>query len=351
MKEIEIDGSLNEGGGQILRTAIGLGALLGKKITVNNIRANRPKPGLAKQHMTGLIALKEITGAKVQGLKVGSTKVVFEPGKIKEKIDLTISIGTAGSISLVIQQLLPLTLKSEIGLKIRGGTHVPFSPSITFMGKVLFPELKKMNLGLSIELLQIGYYPKGNGRVMFKSKNPNLPLKLINLVEKGNLLKVNAFSYSSGMLALISRNQLISAKKKIKEFDKEIEIREELKSMPDRKDTKGSSLDLIAEYGLCRLAGNSIGKQGEEAVKVGNNSAKLLLGQIENGNPCDYHLADQLIPFMALAEGTSVIKTTKLTKHVLTNIEITEKLLGVKFEVKGKLSEPAEITVKGVGFT
>ena len=74
------------------------------------------------------------------------------------------------------------------------------------------------------------------------------------------------------------------------------------------------------------------------------------LNEINSNKPVDSHLSDQLIPFIALAKGHSTFETSVLTHHTLNNISVTEKFLDVKFEVKGKINEKAEISVEGISF-
>lgn len=347
---IEIDGSFGESGGQIIRTAFALSALLRKPVTVSNIRAGRPKPGLRAQHLTALQTLAQICNAEVSGAKMHSEKVSFIPKTLSEQ-HLSVNIGSAGSISLLLCQLLPVALIEKISLRVIGGTDVAFSPPINFLSYVLFPKLKEMNARFQLEVLQRGYFPKGNGRVFFQSFPSKLPLKPIQLTELGELQLIKCFSHCAGLPGEVALTQSAAAKKEIFSAIGEIDFEENISHSSGRTDTIGSGIDLFAVFSSGNiLAGNFLGAKGLPAERVGVNAAKHLIQQIKLNAPCDFHLADQLIPFMALAKGESIIKITKLSQHTLTNIAITEKFLPVKFEVKGNLNEPAEVSVKGIAF-
>jgi len=64
---IHLDGSAGEGGGQILRTALGLSLVTGTPFTIDRIRAGREKPGLQRQHLAAVRAAAEIGKADVSG--------------------------------------------------------------------------------------------------------------------------------------------------------------------------------------------------------------------------------------------------------------------------------------------
>src|SRR6185369_4188605 len=121
---IRIDGSFGEGGGQILRTALGLSLATGKPFRIENIRANRQKPGLLRQHLTAVLAAQEVGSAEVDGATLGSRELTFSPGTVKGG-KYHFVIGTAGSCTLVLQTVLPaLMLASEASeVVIEGGTH------------------------------------------------------------------------------------------------------------------------------------------------------------------------------------------------------------------------------------
>ena len=163
---IRIDGSQGEGGGQILRTALSLSALLGLPVTIENIWSNRPKPGLRPQHLTAVKALREICGAEVEGMAVDSRRIIFRPGRVKPG-NYFFDVGTAGSVTLILQALL-LPLARATGpsrINLRGGTHVPWSPSFHFLSEVFLPTLALMGIQTAPRLGKWGWYPKGGGEL------------------------------------------------------------------------------------------------------------------------------------------------------------------------------------------
>ncbi|MDK2383414.1 MAG: RNA 3'-terminal phosphate cyclase, partial [Candidatus Korarchaeota archaeon] len=166
MELIRIDGSYGEGGGSILRYALSLSAVTLKPVEVYNIRAKRKKPGLRPQHLNAVMALAKLTEAHVEGARVGSTRVLFVP-KNKRGGSFEVDISTAGSVTLVIQALLPacLTSDSDVRFLIRGGTDVPMAPPIDYMREVFLPNLTMMGAHAEIRLIRRGHYPKGGGLV------------------------------------------------------------------------------------------------------------------------------------------------------------------------------------------
>lgn len=342
---IEIDASH---GGQVLRTALGLSALSGKAVVLKNIRASRPKPGIKAQHLYGTNCLAEICGARVSGNVPGSRALEFRPGKIKP-VSLSISLPTAGSLSLILQAAMLPALAAEIKLRLAGGTDVAWSPPVNYLRKVLLPALRQMGANFSVELLSHGYFPKGMGRVSFSSKPAELPLKPLRRVERGSLECIKAFSHSASLPSEVSRNQLAAAKKELVESGLDFEFEGTIESR-ESANTIGSGIDLIALFSSAAIGANALGEKGKHATKVGREAAQNLLRELRAEKPVDSHLADQLIPYAALASGRSEFACTSLTEHTLANIMVCEKILGVKFIVEGSLHEPARISVDGVAF-
>jgi len=347
-KVIEVDGRLLEGGGQILRTSLALSALTGKPLQIKNIRASRPKPGLRPQHLASVETIASISTAELRGAFLGSKELSFAPKQISSA-NLNVNIGTAGSISLLLQQALPAALPRAVKIHVSGGTNVPFSPPMEFLQYVLFPSLRKMRAKFEAKIVRRGYFPKGNGSASFSSKPAKLPLKPITLTNFGEIEFVKIFSHCASLPKKVAENQASSARHALQKLGLEFEGKPECM---DRASTTGSGITLLA-YSTTGavLSGSALGKKELPAEHVGREAAEKLMRELTPQKPCDSYLADQLIPFMALAKGKSEIHTGFLTRHCQTNISIVEKFLPAKFEVRGRLGKPAEISVEGVSFS
>ena len=337
---IEIDGSYGEGGGQILRTAVALSAITGEDIHVTNIRRNRPKEGLKPQHLISIETAAMLCDADIKGVFPGSTDISFSPSEMKG-IDETISIGTAGSIPLLMQAIMPIAsfAKEKTKLRISGGTDVMWSPSIDYLKEVTLKALKMLGYRADIALIERGYYPKGGGIAEIEitpSKLRGFYAEPDNQIED----KIHGISHCSKLPEHVAKRQAESAKKILGEIGKEAEIN----VISDNFISTGSSITLWSG-----LAGSvSIGKRGVPAEKVGEYAAEEMLDEKLSRAEVDVHLADQLIPYMGLAgEGSFTVR--EVSKHCLTNMHITEKMLGVRFSVNYNNTTkrgPAEITVE-----
>jgi len=321
---IEIDGSYGRGGGQILRTAIALSAITEKPFKITNIRSGK---GLKAQHLTGIKAVEKLTDGKLKNANIGSKEIEFIPGKIKAG-DYKFDVGTAGSISLVLQSLVPACIHAddEIVLEIIGGTHVKWSPTANYFQHIFCDFLDKMGIPIYIEILKYGFYPKGGGKIRV-SIEPS-KLKPLNLTERGKLIRHDVWSIATENLKKrnVAERQLESAKKYFKFENETIEY---VKSL-----STGSSIHIHSHFENCRLGCDILGEIGKLAENVGKECANLLKRQLDTNACLDRWMADQILPFLALAKGK--ISVTEITNHCLTNIWVIEKFLPVKFTVNGK---------------
>jgi len=341
---IELDATA---GGQVFRNSIGFSALLQKPVKLVNIRNSRPNPGLKAQHLTSLNTLSQICNAEVTGNNPSSQEISFTPKEVKES-KMNVNIGTAGSITLLLQTLHLPSLLKKTELRIIGGTDVPFAPSANYMQNTLFPFLNKMKTRYSSKIISHGYYPKGQGILSFKSNPPNFPLKSIKLTESGIPTKIFIFSHSCSLPKEVTVNQLKAAKKKLSLLNADIV---DHLSAKEKSSTIGSGIDIFAETEKGAIIGaNSLGKKGKWANTVGEEAAEQLLSELKAEKPVDAHLADQLIPFMAIAKGKSEIHCTKLTDHTLSSIIVAEAFCDVKFKIEGALGESCIISVDGCSF-
>lgn len=330
---IEIDGSYGEGGGQILRTSIALSCLTGEEIRIIKIRANRPKPGLAMQHMKGVEAAKLISNAEVEGLRPGSMTVLFKPEKIK-KGKFKIDIGTAGSVTLILQTILLPALKVGGNFEIRGGTDVNWSPPFDYMNNVTLKTLKEMGAEVSAELISRGYYPKGGGLIRVDVK----PSRLSGVTFKKYECQVRGVSHSSNLPPHVTERQSNAARKILISKGYSAEIRKEVR----REISTGSGITLWCGY----KGGSSLGERGKKAEKVGEEAANNLLKEMQSACIFDEFLGDQIMPFAAVAEGVTKYTTSKITNHQRSNAYVIREFFGDIVNIDEKRRE---ITIEGAG--
>jgi RNA 3'-phosphate cyclase len=323
---IEIDGSVGEGGGQIIRTALALSTITGKSFTAKNIRQNRDKPGLKNQHLTGITALEELSGAKASNVDLGSDFFEFVPGKINPGT-IIIDIKTAGSITLLMQcLLLPCCLANgKTRLKIKGGTDTKWSPTIDYFLNLILPNFEKL-ADFKIHEIKRGYYPKGQGLfdITIKPKT-NPDLTSIDLTKIPKITKIKGISSASVELrqADVAGRQAKGAKKKLSSLDIPVKIVEEY--------TKTESIGTVITLWMDQLGADFLGERKKRAEGVGVEAGAKLLLLLCSDAIVDSHLADNLIPLLGLYGGK--IKTDKITNHIKSNIYVCEKFLDVKFEI------------------
>ena len=340
---IKIDGSHGEGGGQIVRTALALSTALQKPFEVDNIRMGRKDSGLKAQHLTCLKALEQLCNAKYSGVSVGSSSLRYIPGELKAR-KVEVDIGTAGSITLLLQSLLvPCFLAGHpITLKIKGGTSGKWQMPFDYFENVFAPHLGKY-ADIKTKLDKRGYYPKGGGSVEIRI-NPLYNLgnrgsaPKISLVEQGTLAQIKGISHASKMLqkANVAERQADSAKSMLLDLGVNVDIRAEYCDTL----SPGSGITLWAvfsrnmeptELDPSVVGSDIIGEKGKPAEEVGSEAAKMLIREIQSKAPVDEHLADNLIPFLAMFGGS--IKVSNISSHTRTNIYAAEQFLGKIFEI------------------
>jgi len=338
---VEIDGSYGEGGGQILRTALAFSAILKRPSTIHHIRSKRKNPGLQAQHLAAVEALSKITDARTEGVKFGSQKITFAPQKILPG-DYQIEVRTAGSVTLLLQALfLPLCLGNEKSrLTLVGGTHVPWSPSFHFLSEVFLSTLQRIGVFANATIDKWGFYPKGGGKIQLEI-HPAQELKPISLTERGSLKEIRGISASSNLAKHVAEMQKEQALERIRRelmIDAEITILQDVPS-----NGPGSFLFLLAEYEKIFAGFSSLGARGKPAARVADEAVDSLKDYMESDGCIDPHLADQLIPFTALAKGNSSFTTTQMTEHLLTNLWVVGHFLEVKVQKYGEIGKPGGV--------
>ena len=346
-----IDGSYGEGGGQILRTALALSAVTLEPVKIINIRAKRRNPGLARQHMTAVRALAEITDAEVEGLSLGSKELVFMPRRIKPG-SYRFDIGTAGSITLVLQALAPALVYAPgpVELEIRGGTDVSWSPTVDYFSNVFLRFLERMGYRVELELIRRGHYPRGGGIVRVKIPAPPRRLKPLTIEARGAILRIRGRSHCVRLPRHVAERQAAAAEKALRSKLGRLDIRIDVEYYEPSRDPHfgpGSGVALWAETEKSILGADSLGARGKPAEVVGEEAAGKLAEDLSRNTALDRHMSDMIIPFLAMADGVSTVTGARYSLHAYTNVWVVRQMLGTEIEVEGRLDEPFRLRVKG----
>ena len=317
---ITIDGSV--GGGQLLRTALALSAITKTPFSMRNIRAGRKDPGIKAQHLLCINAIKEITGATCDA-KLGDTEITFIPGTLRSVTDTTLDVGTAGSVTLVLQCLLPTLISSRkrSHLFIKGGTDVAWSPSIDYVRETILPALKPY-ADINISIQKRGFYPKGGGEIELSLK-PAKKIVPLDKTSKGRLLHITGTVLASmhhGEQDIVERMKKIE-QMTLSKTNTSVRIQDAHANTP----SLGIVTTLAAAYEHTVIGADKLWDKDQNPDELAESCAKLLLSRMKSEAACDEHLADHLIPYLGLFGGA--LTTTHKTEHLITNIDITNLFL------------------------
>lgn len=330
---LEVDGSRKSGSGTILRLSIAMAAILNKPLHIYNIRQKRPQPGLKPQHLEAVLTAAKLCNASVKGAELGSKELWFYPSEILGGRVET-EIGTAGSIPMLLITVLPICAfaRNLVYIHIsKGGTDVSHSPTINYLSHVFFPVLEKMGLKAFLTVRKYGYYPKGMGEVSVKVL-PNPKLSSFSFEDFGSFESLEGVSVCTFLAdRRVAERQAKAANNFLKKHGYEAQI--QVVNDFSNPLQKGSSLTLWAKTSTSSLLGSdAIGELRKPSEAVGREAAEKLLREVEAKATVDVHLADMLVPYMALAKGESVFLTRSITDHTETNIWLAQEILGVKFK-------------------
>ena len=338
MDLLKINGEFGEGGGQIIRTAITLSCITKRPIIIENIRKNRRVPGLRPQHLSAIKILQKICNADVEGAKLGSTSLKFIPGDVKS-CNLIEDIGTAGSISLILQVLIPVAAicQKKLNLTIKGGTDTLWNPTIDYTQYVLREAYSRMGIKFSINLIKRGYYPKGGGKINLEVLPSNIKSISLNQRKTKN---VKLFCSFSNLPNEVIKKHVKDIEKKLieKSFLVETQISEEIAI------DSGASLLIFSIDEESIIGIDSIFDKKTEKFNLD------LEDFTENNLSVDERLADMIVLPASLTNQMTVFQVKNISKHLETNLFVTSKITDCKYGI-GKLSEGFEIRIEGVSNT
>ena len=339
---LSIDGSIGEGGGQVLRTSLTLALITGRSFTLSNIRQRRAKPGLMAQHLKAVEAACEVGKAKVEGARPGSQFLVFEPTGLASG-EFHYDIGTAGSTSLVLQTILPPLsfAAANSTVTLIGGTHVPWSPCFHYLEMHWLHYMRKIGFDIRLELDAAGFYPRGGGSVL-ATVRPASPLSPLCLTNRGTLNSIRGISAVANLDLSVAERQKARALKRLRDVSSSVETEILRLSSP----SKGTLLLLLAEFENSQCCFYGLGALGKPAERVADEAVDELLNLLATDGAIDHYLSDQLILPLALAPGESEIRTSKVTQHLTTNAEIVKMFLPVSIECEGEIGQTGSIRIR-----
>ncbi|MCK6460252.1 MAG: RNA 3'-terminal phosphate cyclase [Planctomycetes bacterium] len=323
MEPLRIDGAEGEGGGQVVRTALGLSLLTGRRIRLVNIRARRERPGLLRQHLTAVEAAARIGGARVEGARLGSAELDFAPHGVRPG-DYSFDVGSAGSVTLVLQTVLPALLSADAPsrLTLLGGTHNPLAPPFDFLARAFLPAIARMGARVRLELVRHGFFPAGGGEI--RAEVDPSPLAPLHLLQRGEVLRRRAEAVVSNLPLSIAERELRTVGW------------EDAAARPVESAGPGNVVMLVAESEHATELVTGFGRKGVPAERVAERALAEMERYLAADVPVGEHLADQLLVPMALAGGGG-FRTLPLSSHATTNAALIERFLPVRFAVSGGL--------------
>lgn len=334
-----IDGSMGEGGGQILRSSLSLALCLCRPVRITNIRKARRRPGLALQHLVAVKAAARVGRAEVEGAELGSQTLTFVPTTIRPG-DYELDIGSAGSTTLVVQTVLPalLTAGGPSRLRLEGGTHNPLAPTFDFMDLAFAPLVRRMGPRISLDLERPGFYPRGGG-VMRVAIDPADRLHPIDIVERGEVLELHATATVSNLPMHIARRELAV-------IGDALDIASEslVPRVVENARGPGNVVQVVVQSEHVTEVFSGFGARGVRAESV----AGKVVGEVQRYLAADVavgeHLADQLLLPFALA-GAGSYSTFAPSRHATTNIRVLERFLPIRVETRQIGTDAFRITI------
>ncbi len=342
---IHLDGSA--GGGQLLRTALSLSALLQQPFRMDNIRGARGAGGLKAQHLSAVRAVCLACGAQTVGAELGSKTLQFTPSRVQARI-IEIDIGTAGSTVLVLQTLLPLYVFGEqpMTFSIRGGTAVPWSPSVTYLQRVFLPAAKKMGVWGDAKADPWGFYPVGGG-LLSGTVTPSNRLSAAEFAARGNLQQANGVYTVAGLPIGVAQAEEKECRRLCGEKFPDLKLKFETRTV--KAASPGNECYLEASHENAVAGFDVLGEKGKPSARVAREAFAEFTAFESSRAAIDARLADQLLPYAALAPGTTHFTVPKLTEHLETNARVIHAFLGERVTFREE-EERVRVTVRGAGF-
>ena len=328
---IEVDGAHGEGGGQLLRMAVALSALTDTPVRVVRIRAGRPTPGLAAQHVTAIDAVSKLCGGEVTGLAVGSSTIEFRPGTLAAG-RFSFDVGTAGSVTLILQAVLPVAAAAGGPVRVRlvGGTDVRWSPPIDYFSRIFLPLLRRLGARADVEVLRRGYYPRGGG-IVEATIEPTRSWSPLPRSEGEDIQRVRGIAHVSNLPEDVPKRMKHAAIRRLHGIA-DVKVEERV-YRGEEAVGQGGALVLWADTQATVLGSDSLAERGKPSERIGEEAAASLRAELGAEATLDVHAADQLLVYLSRAEGPSQFRVRVVSGHLETMMWLIPQFLSCRFAV------------------
>jgi RNA 3'-terminal phosphate cyclase (ATP) len=326
---VSIDGSIGEGGGQVLRVAVAMAAIMDTALKVTNIRANRDPPGLKASHATAVKAVAQLCDAELEGAEVGSTELRFRPQGLHGGT-FSLDVGTAGSVTLVLQAMLPpaISCGERVEVELRGGTDVPYAPTVKYLEHVLLPVLRAIGADVQIEVKRRGFYPEGGGavRVVVEPGASVKPLAPTGPQPRGRIEGEIAVSKLGQDVTDRIRRSMVRRLQGLPLGVLDVDLVE--------ANGEGVSATLWAPRRAGAVGGSDIGKRGYPAEKLGETAATAIARALRADADVDEHLLDQVLIYNLMATGRSSFSCDAVSSHAETVLAVAKEFTNFSREIQ-----------------
>lgn len=332
---IPLDGSIGEGGGQILRTSLALAMVTGRPLHIMRIRAGRPKPGLMRQHLACVHAAMAICDGQAQGAELGSQTLQFSPGMVRAG-EYRFQIATAGSCMLVLQTVLPALMLADGASEVHvsGGTHNPMAPSFDFLDRAFAPLVRRLGVGLDLRLQRRGFFPGGGGEVTARITPATQPLAPFDVLERGPLINGWGDVLAPGLARNVAGRELQALGQRMGWTFEANQLRQ-----PATRQNEGPGNALLAtlEHAHVTEVFCQLGERGISSEQVARKLVEEVRNYQRSSAALGPHLADQWMLPLALAVWSSGrpahYTASAWSPHCATNAEVISQWLPIEVQM------------------
>lgn len=326
---LRIDTSYGEGGGQLVRTAIALAAITGQAVRLDNVRIKRDQPGLAPQHLTAVRAVASLCDASCEGLELRAQAFTFVPRRLRGG-EFRFDVGTAGSITLVLQALMPVLLCAPESSRVivSGGTDVRAAPPLDYFRHVLLGLLGHMGVQARCRVLRRGYYPRGGGEAEVSIEPAHMTR--LELDEPGRLISIEGFAHVANLPLSIAQRMREAALVGLADSGPSARVDAVALGGAEAIGT-GGAVACWATTQHTVLGAGRVAERGVRAEALGEAAGAELASDLAARVTVDIHAADQILVYLALAGGR--FTTRAISSHAQTAMWLIERFMPVRFEV------------------